>query len=331
MYTRYRRLVISVFVLFLCTKAFASVCAQPSIYIELKDSVHFDGDVVKLGDLAEVDVFDASDEFLDIEELVICSPPQPGNVRTINSRYVQTKLYQAGLKQGSFELGGADIVRIYVSHTVLSVDAFREALEQAVYERLSEQGISSEDVLIDVASTLFEISLPEGDVKFSFDMPSTFRSGSYNAIKSSVFVDGKLYLSRTVMVRVGIFQDVLVAKRRIAMHETLVEDDFSLDRLEVTGAMTSPLVYEILPGKMRASKTILQGKVLTQDLVEPIPDAFANDVVAIRVTVGNVYIETIGVLVSDSRIGERVAVRNMDSNTIVSGILVQRDVVVIEG
>lgn len=330
MYAKYWRLIMMVLVIILCSEVFASVCAQPRISIRLHESVCVDGNEVKLGDLAEIETPDTLDDALELKKLVICGVPQPGGTRTVNSRYVQTRLYQAGLRQGSFELTGADTVLVYVPHRTLAIDSFKKALEHAVSERLCEQGIAASDALIEVASTLFEINLPKGSVDFGFDVPFALRSGAYNAIKASILVDGQLYSSRTVMVKIIVFQDVLVAKRRISMHEALSEHDFSRERLEVSNVMSSSFVQEILAGELRASRTILEGRILTQTLVESIPDAFCNDIVAIRVSIGSVSVETMGALISDARIGERVSVRNTDTDNIVSGILIQKDIVSIE-
>jgi flagella basal body P-ring formation protein FlgA len=329
-YAKYLRLIMMVLILVLCSYAFASGCAQPRINIRLHESVCVYGDEVRLIDLAEISIPDTSSHALELEELAICGVPQPGGMRTVNSRYVQTRLYQAGLRQGSFELSGADTVLVYVPHRVVSVDSFKKALDRAIYERLGEQGIAASDVLIEVVSTLFEMSLPKGSVDFSFDIPPALRSGAYNAIKSSIFVDGELYSSKMVMVRIRVFQDVLVAKRRISMHEVLSEQDFSRERLEAPSGMSSPSVWEIPSCTVRASRTILKGRILTRDLVEAIPDAFCDDTVTIRVSIGNISVETTGTLTSDARIGERVSVRNADTNSVVFGILMERDTVCIE-
>lgn len=330
MSTKCRCFYLGILVVALSFMTFASVCAQPAVTICLMESVCIGKDVVTLGDLAEITVSDGLYDVSKLEQIVICGGPQPGGVRTVNSRYVQTRLFQAGFKQGSFQLCGADIVMIYAPQSTLSIDDFKKALENAVYERLREQGLDTSDVLVEIVTTLFEINLPEGDVEFVFDVPSVLKGGTYNSIKSSIFVNGQLYSAKIVTVKIRMFQDMLVAKRRISMYEILYEHDFSLERREVSGTISTPFVQKILPGTLRASKTILEGKVLIENMVEPIPDAFADEMVTIQVTIGCVCVEAVGVLLSDARIGDSAFVRNVDTGAIVSGILVQKDLVSIK-
>jgi flagella basal body P-ring formation protein FlgA len=329
-YIRHKRLIITGLVMFLCCEAFICVYAQPKIRIRLYESVCVDSDEVRLGDLAEIDIPDEDSHVLELEKLVICAAPQPGGMRTINLRYIQTRLYQSGLGQSGFTLSGAENVQIRVPHQVLSADSFKSSLTQAILGQLSEQGLVESDVLIEIVSSLPDIVLPNGIVDLSFDIPSALRSGVYSVVRVSISVNGKLQSSRAVLVKLSVFQDVFVANRRISMHEALSEDEFSKERVEVSNTILSPPVREIFAGALRASRTISEGKILTEDLVEAMPDAFRDDIVAIHVSIGNIAVETVGVLISDARIGDMVSVRNIDTSNMVSGVLIGRDMVCIK-
>lgn len=137
---------------------------------------------------------------------------------------------------------------------------------------------------------------------------------------------------RTLATSVDIifFEDVLIAKDKIKRNEILSRADFEIARVEVNRVIGEPVTDPAeLDGK-RASKTIPEGKILVENMIEEVPVVEKGERVKIVYHSGNLKIESYGIAKKDAVEGELVEVKNTSSGKNVYARAVSDGLVMVE-
>jgi len=141
-------------------------------------------------------------------------------------------------------------------------------------------------------------------------------SGSIRAISTSVDI--------------SFYENVLVSKTRIKSRDAVSRSDFDIERVKVNDIVGNPLMdYAQIKG-MRASKTISRGKVVTEEMIEPIPIIKRGERIKLVYESANLRIETYGIAKSDAVEGEIVEVKNSASGKRISGRAVAPGIIFVE-
>ncbi len=137
---------------------------------------------------------------------------------------------------------------------------------------------------------------------------------------------------RTISTSIDVshFQNVLVAKKRVRSREQTSQLDFTIERVEVNKVIGNPVKdFAPLDG-MQASKTISKGKILTEEMLEPIPVVRRGERVKILYKSNSLKVEAYGIARKDAIEGEMVEVKNTDSGQKIYGRAASDGVVIVE-
>jgi flagella basal body P-ring formation protein FlgA len=99
-------------------------------------------------------------------------------------------------------------------------------------------------------------------------------------LKFIIFVDGEEYERRTVLFRVEVLKEVLVASRALDRHEVIEEDDVQLALRDIGMLSNIFSQKDSLIGK-RTKKIIPDGSIIVGDMVEVPPIIKQGDMVKI--------------------------------------------------
>ena len=137
---------------------------------------------------------------------------------------------------------------------------------------------------------------------------------------------------RTLSTSVDIlfFEDVLIAKDKIKRNELLSRSDFEFARIEVSKLVGDPVSDLASLDGMRATKTIPEGKILVENMMEPVPVVEKGERVRIVYESGNLKIESYGIAKKDAIEGEMVEVKNTSSGKKVYARAVSDGLVMVE-
>ena len=118
----------------------------------------------------------------------------------------------------------------------------------------------------------------------------------------------------------------------LARGETVTLDDVVLETRTFTRPVEGPPVDGLEFGEVpvRTTRFVREGTALTWDVVEPIPDVQKGDMVMVVARKGSVIVQVPGEALSDGRVGQRVAVRNLGSGTVVYGDLMDDGTVLVQ-
>ena len=136
--------------------------------------------------------------------------------------------------------------------------------------------------------------------------------------------------SISTSVNVNHFENVLVAKNRVKSREQISRFDFTTERVEVNKIIGNPIKDLADLDGMQAAKTISKGKILTEEMIEPIPVIKRGERVKILYESENLRVEAYGIARKDAIEGEMVEVKNSASGQNVFGRAAADGAVIVE-
>lgn len=133
--------------------------------------------------------------------------------------------------------------------------------------------------------------------------------GSY-PVKFDIVRDGIIVKTISTSVRVTLWMDAYVARKKVRRGETIDIDDIFVERRDVTKNFDKIIHTADSFSDVRAKRSINAGSVIVSDMVEPIPMILRGEEVLIRCDVGSMQITTTGVAKEDGLRGDRIKVVN---------------------
>jgi flagella basal body P-ring formation protein FlgA len=128
-----------------------------------------------------------------------------------------------------------------------------------------------------------------------------------------VVADGRQEYVCMVSVRVRTFDTVLVAGRQLGKHQRIELSDVRRVRIETTGLRGMALRSEEALAGLRCARIITAGSVLTEDIVEPVPDVLQGSTVKLVVKGKNFTFSSNAIAGEDGMKGEQIIVRRVGS------------------
>lgn len=329
------------FVLFL--NGGAPATARPEAIITLRSEPFVRGEAIQLGAIADIE---SGDPVLaaELHSLVVGRAAPPGEVREVDFTYVRIRLRQTGLADDQFRLmppPGIDergSVPVRTLAQIVSAAALRAAVDQAVRAALAASllradeaanGLMAPNVEIEFGA-LPDLQIPVGALALRVAPFQRRPSGSVIA-SVQVVVDGQAVRTLPVRASVQVLQPVLVLKERVSRHTPLAPELVAFERRDERSVPAGALRSADQMNGMRTARYLRAGSILSESVVEPVPDAAAGDVVRILAQVGVVTVVAEGVLLADGRIGDRVPAENGGSGEVVWGRLAEGKVVRVGG
>ncbi|HEX6972392.1 MAG TPA: flagellar basal body P-ring formation chaperone FlgA [Limnochordia bacterium] len=305
--------------------------AAPAAIVRLQVAPAVSEPEIRLGAIAAIETADAALERL-LQGLVVAPAAPPGEVRTIDLAYLRIRLRQLGLPDWQVVLvppPGISADRVGVRTLGRPVDpaAIRSAVEAAVRAAIDGGPAVSAEIRF---SPFPAPEVPLGELEIRVAPLREPPAGPLVA-QVQLAVDGRVVEQLAVRAEVTVRRPVLVAKSDLPRHAPLAVSDVGVEeraaRLIPRGALADPAQVV----GMRLVRPVRQGTVLTERMVEPVPDVAAGEAVQLLARVGAVTVAAEGVLLEDGRLGERVPVRNKGSGEIVWGRLADDKVVWVGG
>lgn len=298
--------------------------------VKLHERAEVQGPMVLLGDIAEVI---ADSEMTSQLKSVSCQPAAlPGRAATIDAGFVLIKIRQAGIDSKQVTMtGAARTVVTTRSHTVTGEECV-ESARACVTERL--KGVVIGELLLEPAQIPSPLLLPEGQVEVKVQSaPNLTSVGSYLSptavVPVTVSVQGTVYRTVNIYLRLRTFNEVAVAARPIDRWEVLKESDVALERRETTGATDPPLLKIAGVVGKRAVRPLPLGATLTRSALETPPAIMKGSKVTVLAFVGKVRISMIGEAREDGWVGRTIAIRNPDSKKNFTATVVDENTVTV--
>ena len=240
------------------------------------------GRMILLGDIASID---SSDEafITRLKKVEICSAAEPGFSQTLHIGYIKSRLRQQGIIPESIKWSGSERAEVETKVQRLSPQELLSHAESLIKGHISVSLVDKAlRIEVNPMTNMRPAILPYGEVsvKAQLAFPGRPSVNGIVPLKFTIFVDGEEYERRTVLFRVEVLKEVLVASRALDRHEIIEADDVQLALRDIGMSSNIFSQKDSLIGK-RTKKIIPDGSIIVGDMVEVPPIIEQGDMVKI--------------------------------------------------
>ncbi len=295
----------------------------PRAVIRVKASATVQGKEILLKDLAEIT---AQSESLSetLEALPVGQAPPPGLTRTFDPALIVIKLRQYKIDPAGIRIESPRQVIVAGAHRVISSDALFEAAKSAVLRGREED---MERITVRPDTIPPDLVVPPGEInlrakpRLASACPEPCRRIDLGSIPVVVeaWVDGRLYRTVSLAVRLSLIREVVVASYPLPRHTVVKATDVRLERRDIGLLAHEPLQDLTLAVGRRTTRMLAMGDVVVSDAVELPPLIRKGDVVTLMVETPGLLLTAKGIAQEGGKAGQLVRVKNTASGREVLG------------
>lgn len=287
-----------------------TAAAAGATTLTLSETVNVDDAEVLLGQLGAISGADPQ-AIASLKAIRIGRAPLPGSSRTVGRDYILLRLRQSGLDLSDLTVEGPRSVTLVRRAVTLTSAEIEMMVRDYV---LSNPPVSGADLTITGVRVPGDVLLPTGDVRH--DIQYLPQGGHSGTLPVTIFfaVDGVTVKRLMATVRIVVMKAVPVTRHPIARYQLIQPEDLMLQTLDVADLPSNTVLsYEEIAGQ-RARRSIGPQRVLRKDQFEHPPAVKRGDRVLIVAASAGLRVTAMGEVQNTGRIGERVRVKNLDSN-----------------
>ncbi|MCG2752532.1 MAG: flagellar basal body P-ring formation chaperone FlgA [Desulfobacteraceae bacterium] len=288
------------------------------VRLSLVKNVEVFGDDIFLADIASIEGEDQ--ELIEkIERISLGKSPLPGKSRRINADNISFKLKQNNIDLTSIHINGMQEIEVTRGFTTLT----EKEIEQIVFQELPEvMGLDEDNFSIKEVKVANAVVLPLG--KYTYTVTPAKNAGmSGKLLVTVVFtVDGKFTKKVFATVDVERYVNAVVLSVPMKRNQVIHEADIEMMKI-ATEKLPSNYIGDMADAVgNRLVRSLGKGSILCTEFVNMPPTINKNDVILMVAETNSFKIVTLGEAIEKGHKGERIKVKNLDSNNEVYGLVI---------
>lgn len=283
-----------------------------------------DSDSFTLGDIAEVRSSDSAIAER-LRSIALGYAPTVGATRELARTRIEIAVAAAGFDPATLRLDMPPTIKVKRASQFVDLASVRAAIETAVLADLRARGATAHLARLDLPPA---IEIPSGAYEIDVAAKNIRNPFVPFSVGIELRIGANVVRRLNVTAQVEAAMPVLVAMRDIAANARLTPQDFTLEPRILQGTASQLTDASNLRGHA-ARRFIKQGEILTADLfVSPLVvkpgdivriEGFAED--------GKVRVIVTGEARGSGRVGDRIAVRNTQSKSMLQAIVIDEGLV----
>lgn len=311
---------ITVLVFFILTAISAFAENRPIIRVSAETTV--ENDIVKLANIAQI-----LGETSQIERLRAVSlgyAPNVGSLREISRQQIVLAISAAGFSENDFVLDAPDKILIRRAGQSISQNQFRQEIESFLSNKFSTDKISAQIIKLELPENL-QVQKGTLEIRPNFSMVQNFFQPF--SVPVEIRVDGKVFRRTSANIEIEAFAEVLVAANDLTANLKITASDVRIEKRRIVKQITNYLrETDALRGLMLI-KAINGGTAITSDSFISAVVIKNGDPVRVEAQSGKLKIIISGEARASGKIGDRIAVKNLQSGSILQAIVVDEGLV----
>ncbi|MFQ6039340.1 MAG: flagellar basal body P-ring formation chaperone FlgA [Candidatus Poribacteria bacterium] len=193
---------------------------------------------------------------------------------------------------------------------------------------------------IELAAMPVKLTIPDGEVSFRIPrgQETKIRLSQYTSIPIQIILNGKIYRTLILSLKVKSFKKVVVAAKAIPKDKHFGETDICMEERDIIPSLSSrtgPIPGSVFVKKSdvygkRAKRRISRGEILTSGMIETPPLIYRGDKVIILVKSPHLKVTTLGMAREDGYEGKIIRVENISSKKIITAKVINEKLVRVE-
>jgi flagella basal body P-ring formation protein FlgA len=294
--------------------------AQAQATVTVNPETTIEGDRITLGGISSVTGKKETAEKLN--RISLGYAPNIGMSREIRREQIVLAVNAAGFSDVVLESPANVLVRRFGQD--VDESALRGAVETALLSNLREQNVQAKLVRLDV---LRGVQVPAGSVDLRVNVSAIRNLFAPFSVPIEIRVDGRLVRTFAVTAEVEAFASVLVAGKDLSPGTVVTDRDVRIEKVRIDRPVTAYLRDTRILRGVAAARAVRTGLPLTSDVLVLVTVIKPGDPVRIEVGTEKLRIVVNGEARAAGRIGDRIAVKNSQTGTILQAYIVEKGVV----
>jgi len=304
------------FVMFLCVYAVSA----NQVGIDIKDKVTLKEKTITISDISTV-TGENVELVKKISNIELGRTPWPNNFRKVDKDFLRMRLRNSNVNLSDIVFNGAKAVTVSVEATKITGT---EIAQKAREYLLSVLPVSDRETTIELERVPADQWVPRKRDEIVLDVSLVDPNKNRGTVVLIVSASSNIvpFFKTSVIFKVRVFKNIAIAKRRIGRHQRLTREDMFLGKREVTKTRGS-IFFSVddLIGKV-AVRTILPNAIITETVVETPTTIQKGNVVKLFIEANNFSIVTKGLAQETGRTGDVIKVKNLNSDKVIYGKIV---------
>ena len=249
-----------------------------------------------------------------IQKVRVAKAAPPGESKDISISQLRLVLRHARLEKYIRLIKGPKVIRVKTGHK----DITRMRLEESIgaYFREQMHGFAGEWRL-EFRRIPNSTAVPMGPFRLVVQQKRPVRRG-YQRVEVDVLQNGVRVKRLSVGLVLHTFETIAVARRRIMPKERIRAGDIELKMVETTHLSGEPL-RKLVSDSLWARVVIAEGKIITNRMVEPIPDVIKGSWVELEIEAGRIRLQTRALAQQSGNRNEWIRVWVRDTRRVLKG------------
>lgn len=278
-----------------------------AIMISLHHRASATGNVITLGDVATLHC-QQTPLCRDMAHVQLSRSPVVGQVTKLDRKEIQQVIHPFAAKHDvEVKWSGAHAVDVARHTTYVDIHAYVDQAQKA-FERHIRTFASSVVIRPVRIPVSVEMAVPFDSFRVRFDKRRWY------ATRTVIWLDlingSQCVKSIPLRLDVEIWGNALVAHSAINKNDLTNQQQFKVERVNLTGLRGSVVSPTADLSGMRARHSLQPGDVLLESMVEPAPAVQAQKLILVDVKAGHVQLTTKAIAIHDAEIGEQVVLEN---------------------
>ncbi len=280
-----------------------------AVEIRLHEEARLEGRTFTLGDIADLEFADAALASR-LRGVMMGRVPRTGVAITIDRDAVVARAERAqpGIaKQLLWK--GPMAVRVLGVHHAFDRQNYLDAAQQRLEDWLIAQ---YDDFSVRPVGRYEDLRLPAGPVDVQAELAGTQRLGKRMCVWIDVRVEGEHYTSVPVWFDVRVDGEAYVLRRDASSGALLIPEMLQSVPRDLAAISGVPVVDLSLLEGQRLTRDLAKGAVLTEGVLQPVPDVVKGQQIRVRSVVGKVTLFAKARALADGNQGDPVRVERLD-------------------
>lgn len=229
----------------------------------------------------------------------------------------------AGFPVARFSLDSPAVTLIRRSDQEVSADQIRHEIERSIADRFSTDEVEVRIARLDLPGS---VQVPKGKVEIRVNFSAVRNLFARFFLPVEIRVDGKIAQSLAPTVEIEAFANVLVAARDLSTNAKLNEADVHFERRRLEQPIETYTFDRTKLHGAQLIKNLSNGDALTTNYLVSSVVIKYGDPVRLEARSGAIKIILTGEARSAGKIGDRIAVKNIQSGAVVQAIVVDEGI-----
>lgn len=294
----------------------STVSAQGTTVV-MDEQVKVNGSFIELGQIARISG-DDEETNQRLRQMKIGDAPVPGGSFVLTRDIIMMRLAAAGADMAGITWVIPGAVTVAGNSQVISSQTLIDKAIETIRKQVGP-GVNYDDLNINFAGRMQDVTAPVGDVALSASLPYGIRYNTPVTVSIAVSVNGQSVAKVGLKFNVKLYRQVAVAAAGINARDVFTQESLRYERMDMGQIPPGFFTDKNKIIGLMARRTITPGMVITDSMVNKPVLVKRGDAVILVALLGNMEVTAAGQSMQDGYEGQLIRIKNVSSNKIILG------------